>query len=85
MVVYNIKTQYHDKSPVKTLYYFFFALTTRKKILPQAIFCRVHRSYIACLENINAFDLDEVQVNGEKIPLEKGYRNRLFSNTRIIQ
>jgi DNA-binding LytR/AlgR family response regulator len=55
-----------------------------KEILPQAIFCRVHRSYIVCLENINAFDLDEVQINGEKIPLEKGYRNRLFSNTRII-
>lgn len=55
-----------------------------REVLPSGVFCRVHRSYIVSLETINAFDLDNVQVNGVKIPFEKAYRGRLLSSVRII-
>lgn len=42
--------------------------------LPADLFCRIHRSFIVGLRHISAFSSSEVEVNGQKLPVGKNYR-----------
>lgn len=42
--------------------------------LPADLFCRIHRSFIVGLRHISAFSSTEVEVNGQKLPVGKNYR-----------
>ena len=43
--------------------------------LPIERFSRVHRSFIIGMKHIKAFSSSEVEVNGQKIPIGKNYKD----------
>ncbi|SEW04586.1 LytTr DNA-binding domain-containing protein [Chitinophaga sp. YR573] len=62
-----------------------FALSRLERdVLPDSIFCRIHRSFIISLSNIRALDIDEVEMHGAIIPIEKTYREKLLRSLNII-
>jgi DNA-binding LytR/AlgR family response regulator len=46
-----------------------------EKKLPADRFSRVHRSFIIGMQHIKAFSSSEVEVNGQKIPIGKNYKD----------
>jgi DNA-binding LytR/AlgR family response regulator len=42
--------------------------------LPTDRFCRIHRSFIVGLKHVSSFSSTEVEVNGQKLPVGKNYR-----------
>jgi DNA-binding LytR/AlgR family response regulator len=42
--------------------------------LPDSKFVRVHKSYIVSAEKADVFAIDELQINGHKVPIGKTYR-----------
>jgi two-component system LytT family response regulator len=62
-----------------------FALSRLEKdVLPNSMFCRIHRSYIVPLSNIKSLDLESVEMEGAIIPIEKPYRDKLLKSLNII-
>jgi DNA-binding LytR/AlgR family response regulator len=55
------------------------------KILPANMFCRVHRSYIVGLANIQAIRKDAIKVGGDEIPFNETYRQDLERLLMIIR
>jgi DNA-binding LytR/AlgR family response regulator len=66
----------------------FFVSTAIGKLetecLPDDVFCRVDRSFIVSLHNVPSFTLDGIVINGDRIPIAKAYRVKLFSSLKII-
>lgn len=55
--------------------------------LPADLFCRIHRSFIVGLRHISAFSSTEVEVNGQKLPVGKNYREafmKLMSGYQVL-
>lgn len=52
--------------------------------LPSALFCRVHRTYIAALEHIRSFTVDSIRILDRDIPLSKSYAEKFLSKLNII-
>jgi two-component system LytT family response regulator len=48
-----------------------------ESLLPDALFKRIHRSFIISLEKIEAYNAETVEVNGVSIPIGRGYRDVL--------
>ncbi|GAA4341844.1 LytTR family DNA-binding domain-containing protein [Flaviaesturariibacter amylovorans] len=46
-------------------------------LLPPEQFRRIHRSFIVSLARIDAYTADEVEVGGQRLPVGRGYRDRL--------
>jgi DNA-binding LytR/AlgR family response regulator len=45
-----------------------------EKLLPPALFKRIHRSFIVSLKKIESYTAEEVEVNGVPIPIGRDYR-----------
>jgi DNA-binding LytR/AlgR family response regulator len=54
-------------------------------VLPADQFCRVHRSYIVGLANIQAIRKDVIMVGGKEIPFSEKYREELEKRLLIIE
>jgi len=54
-------------------------LSTREieSLLPEALFRRVHRSFIVSLRRIESYSAEMVEVSGVSIPIGKGYRDSM--------
>ena len=46
-------------------------------LLPSNLFKRIHRSFIVSVSKIESYTAEMVEVNGESIPIGRGYRNIL--------
>ncbi|MDR1201310.1 MAG: LytTR family DNA-binding domain-containing protein [Tannerellaceae bacterium] len=64
--------------------------TTLKQLyesLPQTIFQQIHRSYIVNIDQINAIDGNQLNVNSYKIPVARNFRDEVYNlilNNRLI-
>lgn len=55
--------------------------------LPQDIFQQVHRSYIVNIDQVNAIDGNQLNVNSYKIPVARNFRDEIYNlilNNRLI-
>lgn len=55
--------------------------------LPQDIFQQTHRSYIVNIDQVNAIDGNQLNVNSYKIPVARNFRDNIFNlilNNRLI-
>jgi DNA-binding LytR/AlgR family response regulator len=59
-------------------------LSQLEEQLPEALFCRVHRTYIAAFEHIRSFTADSIRVLDRDIPLSRTYAEKFFSKLNII-
>lgn len=48
-----------------------------EKTLPEDQFIRIHKSYIASKKYISSLDGNQVEINGQKLPVGKSYRERV--------
>jgi DNA-binding LytR/AlgR family response regulator len=48
-----------------------------ESLLPEALFRRVHRSFIVSLRRIESYSAEAVEVGGVSIPIGKGYRESM--------
>lgn len=57
------------------------------ELLPKDLFCRVHRSYIVSLSQINSISTttDLINLGNLEVPFSKAYENDLISRLRIIR
>jgi len=46
-----------------------------EELLPQHLFKRIHRSFIVCVNKIDSYTAEEVEVNGVMIPVGRDYRD----------
>jgi two-component system LytT family response regulator len=46
-----------------------------EELLPAQLFKRIHRSFIICVDKIESYTADTVEVNGVSIPIGRGYRD----------
>ncbi|MCG8306577.1 MAG: response regulator transcription factor [Cytophagales bacterium] len=51
-------------------------------ILPEDQFIRIHRSYIICIPNINAYSSTSVEVHGKEIPIGRNYKHETLNTLR---
>lgn len=64
--------------------------TTLKQIyesLPRDIFQQTHRSYIVNIDQVNAIDGNQLNINSYKIPVARNFRDNIFNlilNNRLI-
>ena len=56
-----------------------------EKLLPAESFCRVHRSYIVGIENIQSFDKERIYVEDKMIPIGDRYRNALHRKVTMVR
>ncbi len=55
-----------------------FQLGEIEALLPEKKFIRVHRSYIVSREKIDAFTATDVEINGNPIPIGRGYKETVM-------
>jgi DNA-binding LytR/AlgR family response regulator len=55
-----------------------------ERLLPQDLFCRIHRGYIISIGKIVSFDNKYVYLEGEKITIGEQYRNALPDAVTIL-
>lgn len=53
-----------------------------ESILPAEQFIRIHRSYIICIHNIEAYSHTHVDVPGKELPIGRNYKNEVISTLR---
>jgi len=51
-------------------------------LLPEDLFCRVHRSYIVSLEHIKLIDRRLLFIGDQSIPISDGYKEAFFSKVK---
>lgn len=56
-----------------------------EKLLPVESFCRVHRSYIVGIDNIQSFDKERIYVEDRMIPIGDRYRNALHRKVTMVR
>lgn len=54
-----------------------------EKKLPENLFVRVHRSYIAALEKITAFNATQVDIGEKEIPIGRSYKYHVLKTLNI--
>lgn len=47
--------------------------------LPAALFLRIHRSYIICTQNIEAYSHTHIEVQGKELPIGRNYKHEVIS------
>jgi DNA-binding LytR/AlgR family response regulator len=52
--------------------------------LPQAHFCRVHRSFIVSIGHICSFDHESVYMDAVTIPISPVYKNALQNKVKVL-
>jgi two-component system, LytTR family, response regulator len=52
------------------------SISTTEEILPDSLFCRVHRSYIISLDKISAITNHDVEIEKTEIPIGRMYRQQ---------
>jgi DNA-binding LytR/AlgR family response regulator len=65
------KNNYSEIVTTKKKFFVYMTLGWLEEHLPQNHFCRVHRSHIIAVQKIIAFDHHEVEVEGQKISINK--------------
>jgi DNA-binding LytR/AlgR family response regulator len=50
-----------------------------ERLIPPNIVCRVHKSYMVALRQIESIEKDLIKINDRTIPLSETYRERFFS------
>src|SRR5260221_9953335 len=55
-----------------------------EKLLPQHLFCRIHRSLIISFEHTNKFNCGFAYTGNKKIPISEQYKNVLKSSLIIL-
>lgn len=55
-----------------------FQLGEIEELLPEKKFLRVHRSYIVSKDKIDAFTATDVEINGNPIPIGRGYKETVM-------
>lgn len=48
-----------------------------ESLLPDSLFKRIHRSYIIAIHKVRSFNSEMVEINGNKIPVGRGYKDAL--------
>lgn len=56
-----------------------------EKLLPEESFCRVHRSYIVGIANIQSFDKERIYMDDKMIPIGDRYRNTLHRRVTMVR
>ena len=69
----------------KRSYMALLSMRQMEEILPTAMFCRIHRSYIVSLNHIAAFDNRMVQIRDIELPIGEQYRNVITSKVLVVQ
>jgi DNA-binding LytR/AlgR family response regulator len=52
-------------------------LSAIEEMLPAHLFLRIHRSFIIAIRKVTAFTLNDVEIDGQEIPIGKLYRHQL--------
>lgn len=60
-------------------------LTQLETELPQEIFCRVHRSYIVRLGQINYIEENMIDLYTRQIPIAKSYKKGFLSRLNVFR
>ena len=60
-----------------TSYVILISISQIEKLLPQNLFCRIHRSFIISLEHTNRFNCDFAYIGNRKIPISEHHKNVL--------
>lgn len=55
-----------------------------ERVLPEKMFCRIHRGYIVSIGKVQSFDNKYVNLPGEKIPIGEQYRGALAGVVTIL-
>jgi DNA-binding LytR/AlgR family response regulator len=55
-----------------------------ERVLPQELFCRIHRGYIVSIEKVQSFDNRYVYLAGEKLAIGEQYRTALSDRVTIL-
>lgn len=56
-----------------------------EKLLPAEGFCRVHRSYIVGIANIQSFDKERIYMEDRMIPIGDRYRSALHRSVTMVR
>ncbi len=60
------------------------SLSWMEEQLPASWFCRIHRSYLIGLQNLEAFDHNYVYIGKEELPISKSYFESLTTKLLVI-
>jgi DNA-binding LytR/AlgR family response regulator len=52
------------------------------KMLPQEQFCRIHRSFIVNLKQIDVIEKDQIKINNKAIPVGDNFKESFLKNLR---
>ena len=52
--------------------------TEYEKIIPSNTICRVHKSYMVSIQQIESIERNRIKIKDELIPISETYKNRLF-------
>jgi len=55
--------------------------TEFEKIIPSNIICRVHKSYMVSVQQIESIERNRIKIKDELIPISETYKSRLFDLT----
>ncbi|MGD9329577.1 MAG: response regulator transcription factor [Cyclobacteriaceae bacterium] len=53
-------------------------ISEMESMLPAELFLRIHRSYIICIENIEAFSNTHIDVPGKELPIGRNYKHEVI-------
>ena len=53
-------------------------ISEMQSILPVELFLRIHRSYIICIKNIEAFSHTHIDVPGKELPIGRNYKHEVI-------
>ena len=57
------------------------SISSIEEMLPAHLFVRIHRSFIIAINKVTAYTQNDVEINGEEIPIGKLYRHQLAKLT----
>ncbi len=53
-------------------------ISEMQSMLPAELFLRIHRSYIICIQNIDAFSHTHIDVPGKELPIGRNYKHEVI-------
>ena len=57
--------------------------TEFEKIIPSNIICRVHKSYMISIQQIESIERNRIKIKGQLIPISETYKSRLFELIKV--
>ena len=64
--------------------YLSMSLKKIESLLPQTLFCRVHKSFIISIEKLKFFEENYIYVDGYKLPFGQRYKSALFGSRAVF-